>query len=305
MNKDKHKKLLIVIAGPTASGKTSLAIELAKKLKAEIISADSRQVYKEMSIGTAKPTINEMQGVPHHFIGNVSIKEKYDVGIYEREVLGFLEKYYQKNEYAILVGGTGLYINAVLYGLDKFPDVDEEVKLKLNEEYQEKGIEHLQNELKEVDFDYYDSVDKNNAHRLIRALSVYRQSGSPYSSFLDKTRPKREFEPIKILLDTPREVLYQRINDRVDDMLIEGLEEEAGDLYQFKHLKALQTVGYKELFKYFDGDITKEEAIDLLKQNTRRYAKRQMTWFRNKGKWNVFDAKNTDEIYDFIIKNSE
>ncbi len=301
MNKDKHKKILIVIAGPTASGKTSIAIELAKKLGAEIISADSRQVYKEMSIGTAKPTVKEMQGIPHHFIGNVSIKEKYDVGIYEREVLGFLEKYYQKNKYAILVGGTGLYINAVLYGLDKFPDVDEEVKLKLIEEYKEKGIEYLQNELKKVDLKYYSTVDKNNAHRMIRALSVYRQSGMPYSSFLDKIKPKREFEPIKILLDTPREILYQRINDRVDDMLKQGLEYEARDLYRFKHLKALQTVGYKELFKYFDGNLAREEAIDLLKQNTRRYAKRQMTWFRNKGEWNVFDSKNVEEIFDFII----
>ncbi len=301
MNKDKHKKILIVIAGPTASGKTSIAIELAKKLGAEIISADSRQVYKEMSIGTAKPTVKEMQGIPHHFIGNVSIKEKYDVGIYEREVLGFLEKYYQKNKYAILVGGTGLYINAVLYGLDKFPDVDEEVKLKLIEEYHEKGIEYLQNELKKVDLKYYSTVDKNNAHRMIRALSVYRQSGMPYSSFLDKIKPKREFEPIKILLDTPREILYQRINDRVDDMLKQGLEYEARDLYRFKHLKALQTVGYKELFKYFDGNLAREEAIDLLKQNTRRYAKRQMTWFRNKGEWNVFDSKNVEEIFDFII----
>jgi len=301
LNKDKHKKILIVIAGPTASGKTSIAIELAKKLGAEIISADSRQVYKEMSIGTAKPTVKEMQGIPHHFIGNVSIKEKYDVGIYEREVLGFLEKYYQKNKYAILVGGTGLYINAVLYGLDKFPDVDEEVKLKLIEEYHEKGIEYLQNELKKVDLKYYSTVDKNNAHRMIRALSVYRQSGMPYSSFLDKIKPKREFEPIKILLDTPREILYQRINDRVDDMLKQGLEYEARDLYRFKHLKALQTVGYKELFKYFDGNLAREEAIDLLKQNTRRYAKRQMTWFRNKGEWNVFDSKNVEEIFDFII----
>lgn len=301
MDKESNKKILIVIAGPTASGKTSLSIELAKKLDADIISADSRQVYKEMNIGTAKPSIEEMQGVKHHFLGNVSIHNKYDVGLYENEVIAFLEDYFNDKNYAILVGGTGLYINSVLYGLDKFPEVEESVKIKLTQELEDKGIVYLQKELKKYDPEYYGKVDLNNAHRLIRALSVIIQSGNPYSSFLNKEKNSRSFQIKKILLDTPREKLYERINLRVDLMIQNGLEKEARKLYQYKNLKALQTVGYSELFSYFDEDISREEAIELIKRNTRRYAKRQMTWFRNKGEWNKFEYYDVEGIYNKII----
>ena len=301
MNKDIDKNILIVIAGATASGKTSLSIELAKLLNAEIISADSRQVYKEMNIGTAKPTIEEMSGIPHHFIGNVSIHDKYDVGIYEQEVLAFLDNYFQTNKYAVLVGGTGLYIDAVIYGLDKFPEVDIKIKNQIQQEFDEYGIEHLQKELEEKDVDYFRTVDLNNSHRLIRALSVIRQSSKPYSSFLNKNNISRNFDIIKILLEWPREKLYSRINERVDIMIDQGLEKEAGDLFLYKDLKALQTVGYKELFEYFEGKISRDSAIELLKRNTRRYAKRQMTWFRNKGQWNSFAAGDFDKIFDFIV----
>jgi len=305
LNKDKHKNILIVIAGPTASGKTSVSIELAKSLNTEIISADSRQVYKEMNIGTAKPTYKERENITHHFIGNISIHEKYDVGIYEQDVIKFLDQYFQKNKYAILVGGTGLYLNAVLYGLDKFPTVDEEIKNQLVKDFEDNGIEYLQNELKEKDANYYNSVDKNNSHRLIRALSIIRQSGKPYSSFLNKNKPNRNFEIIKILLDRPREELYDRINKRVDIMVAQGLENEAKKLYHYRDLKALQTVGYKEFFEYFDGAITRDEAIKLLKRNTRRYAKRQMTWFRNKGDWHIFNEIVSDKILEFVTNQVE
>jgi len=292
--------MLIVVAGPTASGKTSLSISLAQKLSSEIISADSRQVYKEMSIGTAKPDEEEMQSIKHHFINRVSIKDEYNVGKYESDVISFLEKYFIKNDIAILTGGTGLYIDAIVNGLDDFPDIDLVIKDKLIFEFEKKGLSFLQDELKKNDPVYYKTVDLNNSHRLIRALSVIRQSNQPYSSFINKKNTKRDFEVVKILLNWSREDLYIRINKRVDLMINKGLESEVKKLYRYKSLKALQTVGYKELFEYFDGLISKDYAIELIKRNSRRYAKRQMTWFRNKGEWNIFDANKPNEILEFV-----
>ncbi len=297
----KSRNKIIVVAGATAVGKTSLSIELAKALNCDIISADSRQVYKEMHIGTAKPTLEERQGIIHHFINIVSVKEDYNVGKYESQVKSFWEKYFTKNNTVIVCGGTGLYIESLINGLDYFPEVSPEIKKSITLKYKQKGIEYLKNRLKESDLEYYFKVDKNNPHRLIRALSVIEATGNKFSSFLKGKQSQNDFEFIKILLELPRDILYRRIEDRVDEMIRLGLIEEAKDLFEYKHLNSLQTVGYKELFAYFDGEIPLEKAIELIKRNTRRYAKRQMTWFRNRGKWNVFSPKEKDKILKLIL----
>ena len=300
MDKKLRNKTIIVIAGPTAVGKTSVSIELAKKLNCDIISADSRQVYIEMDIGTAKPDDVEMQGVKHHFINNVSIFSNYDVGIYERGVNSFLKKYFEDNDIVILTGGTGLYIEAIIKGMDDFPDIDTEIKSGLIDLYEKKGIGTLQKMLKDSDPDYYNKVDLNNPHRLIRALSVFKQTSIPFSKFLNQNNDNIKYNTLNILLHLPRELLYDRINRRVDIMLENGLIDEAKQLYEQKGLKALNTVGYKELFDYFDNKISLEEAVRLIKRNSRRYAKRQMTWFNNRGEWNIFAPDNVEGIYEFI-----
>ena len=298
----KKKKLLVVLAGPTASGKTEFSLKIAQHFGAEIISADSRQVYKEMKIGTAIPNTDELNTAKHHFIHNISIHDNYNVGIYEKQVIDFLNYYFVNHEIAILVGGTGLYIDAILNGIDVFPDIDEKIKSKVIEDFNNCGIELLQNELYEKDLKYYKSVDLNNPHRLIRAISVIRQSGIKYSDFVNKNNIIRKFEHINFCIDLPREVLYNRINIRVDTMIYKGLIQEAKDLYEYKNMKALQTVGYKELFEYFDGLCSLDEAIGKIKQNTRRYAKRQMTWFRNKGNWNFIFPDKIENILNLINK---
>ena len=305
MSKEKKIKdnILIVIAGATATGKTSIAVKLAKNLRCDVISADSRQIYKEMSIGTAKPSKDEMADVKHHFIDHVSIFDSYNAGIYEKEVIEFLEQYYTNNQIAILCGGTGLYIEAVLNGLDKFPDIPDKIQQKYNNIYKERGLEYLQDELKRKDKKYFDTVDVYNPHRLIRALSVIDHTGNKFSDFLKSKSKKRNFRSVNIRLDLPRDLLYQRINNRVDIMIKRGLEQEALSLYPFREQKALQTVGYKELFEYFDGKISLDEAIELIKRNSRRYAKRQITWFNNRGKWTAFDPGEIREILHFIDKN--
>ena len=303
MNKELKNKTIIVIAGPTAVGKTSVAIELAKKLNCDIMSADSRQVYIEMNIGTAKPDDIEMQGVKHHFINNVSIVSHYDVGMYERGVNSFLKKYFEDNDIVILTGGTGLYIEAVIRGLDDFPDIDKKIKSGLVDIYEKEGIGTLQKMLKDNDPVYFEKVDINNPHRLIRALSVIEQTGIPFSKFLNKKNNDFKYNTLNILLQLPRDILYERINKRVDAMIEKGLIEEARQLYEYKNLKALNTVGYKELFDYFDNKISQEEAINLIKRNTRRYAKRQMTWFNNRGNWNVFSRGDFDKIYKFVANS--
>jgi tRNA dimethylallyltransferase len=297
---NKHNKALIVIGGPTASGKTELAIRLARHFDTEILSCDSRQFFREMSIGTAKPTEEERSQAPHHFINNLSIQHEYSVGDYEQEALALLEKLYEKKEVAIMVGGSGLYQKAVIEGLDEFPDVPLEVRREVEQWYTHEGLEALQNRLREVDPDYYAEVDIHNPHRLIRALAVYEASGQAFSSFRKNTKSNRPFFPIYLALNWQRKVLYDRINRRVDLMMDKGLLEEAGKLYPFKHLTALQTVGYQELFDFLDGKISLEEAVALIKRNSRRYAKRQMTWSRRDGYWKHFAPAEWELILEYV-----
>ena len=276
----KKENILITIVGPTAIGKTALSIVLAKEFNAEIISCDSRQFYKEMTIGTAVPSQEELAAAKHHFIQNRSIMNDYSVGDFERDALAKLNELFANNNIVIMVGGSGLYVDAVIKGLDYFPKVDASIRQKLNEELTTKGITHIQNQLKELDFETYNSITLDNPQRVIRALEVCIGSGLPYASFKNKPKEPRNFTSIKIGLNAERDLIYDRINQRVDIMIAEGLIDEAKTLYPNKNLNALQTVGYRELFNYFDNSITKEFAIQEIKKNTRRFAKRQLTWFR-------------------------
>jgi len=296
-----NKPLLICVVGPTAIGKTSLAIEIAKFYSTEIISADSRQFYIEMTIGTAVPSTDELNAVPHHFIQNRSIFEEYSVGDFEKDALSLLDILFKKNNVVVMVGGSGLYVDAVVKGLDKFPEVPSEIRETLNSEFESLGIEFLQKELKEKDPEYFQKVDIKNHHRLIRALEICRGTNLPYSSFLNAEKEPRNFNTIFIGLTADREVIYNRINLRVDIMMEEGLENEAKELFQHRELNALQTVGYRELFSYFEGDFSKEIAIEEIKKNTRRFAKRQGTWFRKNEAIEWFDYKtNISEVIQYI-----
>ncbi len=293
-------KYLIVIGGSTASGKTGLSIQLAQHFNAPILSADSRQFYREMNIGTAKPNAEELAAAEHFFINNLSIKDEYSVGDYETDALALLEKVYTDNDLAILVGGSGLFIKAVCEGLDQFPDVPIEVRNKLHAQYINEGIESLQEELKVSDPDYYQKVDLQNPHRLIRALGVCRVSGQPFSAFWQQKKTERSFTPIYILAEVDRPLLYQRINQRVDQMIEAGLVEEAKTLYPNRTLGALNTVGYGELFEHLDGKLSLEKAIELIKRNSRRYAKRQMTWLRRNPEWKPFSPQDVNSIIKHI-----
>lgn len=300
-----RKPLLICIVGPTAIGKTSLSIKVANHFSSEIISADSRQFYKEMTIGTAVPTKEELKLAKHHFIQDKSIHEPYTVGDFETATIKKLNELFKKNSKVVMVGGSGLYVDAVVKGLDEFPFVQQSIRDSLNIEFQEKGIEYLQNKLKEKDPKYYDMVDLNNHHRIIRALEVCESQNNPYSSFLKSEYKSREFETIYIGLEAHREVIYDRINKRVDQMVSDGLFEEAKGLFVYRKLNALKTVGYKEIFDFMEGIITKEQAIQDIKKNTRRFAKRQGTWFRKNKNINWFDYKaNILEIFK-LIENSQ
>ena len=273
-------KRLIVISGATAIGKTALSIQLAQHFNSEIISADSRQFYKELKIGAAPPSEKELAKVKHHFIQHLSVKNTYNVGRFEKDATALLQNLFKKTDTLIMVGGSGLYMDAVCNGLDTFPEVDEKIKKELIAEYENKGITFLQDELKKTDSDYFDIVDINNPQRLIRALAVIRESRKPFSSFRNKTFAERDFKISHFSLEMEREKLYERINRRVDMMMEEGLLKEVENLIPYKNKNALQTVGYKELFSYFDGEISLEEAINKIKQNTRRFAKRQISWFK-------------------------
>lgn len=274
------EKTLVCVIGPTGIGKTRLAIALAQHYNTEIISADSRQFYKEMRIGTAVPSVNELSTVPHHFVQHKSIFESYSVGDFERDVLALLANLFQKKDLVIMAGGSALYVDAVVKGLDDFPEVDPKIRESLVAMLQEKGLAHLQEELKMRDPEYYKSVDLQNPHRLIRALEVCIAAKKPYSSFQGKKKITRPFKSIYLGITTDREIIYERINRRVDQMVEEGLLDEAKKLYPHRRLNALQTVGYKELFDYFDGTTTLSEAVAEIKKNTRRFAKRQLTWYR-------------------------
>ncbi len=271
---------LIYIAGTTGIGKTALSIKVAQHFDCEIISCDSRQFFKEMSIGTAVPDKEELEAVNHHFIQNLSIFDSYSVGDFERDALAKLDELFVKNPIQIMVGGSGLYANAVINGLDDFPEVSPSIREELNQELADKGIEKLQEKLQELDPESYETITIDNPHRLIRALEICIGTGKKYSSFKNKPKKKRNFRTIKIGLTADREIIYNRINQRVDIMMQNGLLKEAEKLYPHKDLNALQTVGYRELFDYFDGKTDLDFAISEIKKNTRRFAKRQLTWNR-------------------------
>jgi len=294
-------KKLIVIGGATATGKTALAIQLAQHLDTEILSADSRQFYREMSIGTAKPGAAELAAAPHHFIDTLSVADDYSVGDFEREALAVLEKTYVKKDVAILVGGSGLYLRAVCEGLDKFPDISPETKKAVDAGEKSGGLTWLQRELAQRDPAHFNKIDQQNPARLRRALEVCIETGQSYSDFLQPGKKSpRPFQPIYILLELPRPELYARIESRVDAMIAAGLEEEARGLLAYRHRSPLSTVGYEEFFDFFDGKCSREVAIVKIKQHSRNYAKRQVTWFAKHGDWKVFRPGEEAEIVEFI-----
>ena len=295
---------LISISGPTAVGKTTLSINLAKELNTEIISFDSRQFYKEMSIGTAVPSKLELSKANHYFIHHKSVKDNYTVGDFQNDALKLIENLFKKDDYIILTGGSGMYMDAIVNGIDKFPKIKLGVRELLNKKHNSRGILFLKNKLKELDPEYYDIVDVNNHRRLIRALEVCISTGKPYSSFLNKKNKKYDFESVNFGIKVDRELLYKKINYRVDKMISDGLIKEAKTLLNFKDLNPLNTVGYKELFEHFKGNLTKSQAIEKIKQNTRRYAKRQMTWLKNKNLVWIENNVEIDEIKRFINSNN-
>tara|TARA_R110000737_G_scaffold344354_1_gene371400 strand:+ start:1035 stop:1967 length:933 start_codon:yes stop_codon:yes gene_type:complete len=304
LNKGTNKgKYLITIAGPTGVGKTSTTIKLAQHFVADIFSADSRQLYKEMSIGTAKPTGLDLSQAKHHFINHLSINEHYNAGIYERQFNERISSYFAENDIGILTGGTGMYIRAAIEGLDHFPDISDETRDKYEKIAAADGLETLQNLIKDLDPEYADIVDINNARRLSRALEVIETSGETFTSFLNQKKERKpSYTPIKICLTRDRAELYDRINQRVDQMMIDGQLDEVKRLLPFKDLKSMQTVGYSELFRHLEGELSLDEAVELFKRNSRRYAKRQMTWFRNQGEWEMIDAEDYDGIVNSINK---
>ena len=276
----KTTKKLLVIYGPTAVGKTNLAIQLALQHKTEIIPADSRQFFKEMKIGTAVPEQKELDAINHHFIQHKSIRENYNVGLFEKEAISKIEQLFKHHKTLIMVGGSGLYIDAVCKGLDTFPNIEENLRKELRQNFEEHGLKWLQDEVKKIDPIFYAISDVNNYQRLLRCLEVCKQSGQTFSSFKNKQNKTRPFEVEYISIKMDREKLYKRINDRVDIMMEKGLLKEVESLIKFKDLNALKTVGYSELFQYLNKDISMDRAVKLIKQNSRRYAKRQMTWLK-------------------------
>jgi tRNA dimethylallyltransferase len=290
---------LIVVLGPTGVGKTDFSIDLAHQLGCEIISADSRQFYREMKIGTAVPTDDQLSAVRHHFIRFLPVDSYYSSSLFERDVLNLLPELFLRRNAVIMTGGSGMYIDAVCHGIDDIPDVEQEIRNRYNAMYLESGIDGLRRALRLMDPEHYNKVDLKNHKRIIRALEICESTGRPYSSFLQSRKRDRDFRIIKIGLSREREELYRRINLRVDQMLTEGLENEARELYGFKSLNALNTVGYREFFDCFDGRISKEKAIELIKRNSRRYAKRQITWWAKDKEINWFHPDQKDEILKF------
>jgi tRNA dimethylallyltransferase len=294
------KNFLIVLLGPTGVGKTDISINLAKNFNCEIISADSRQFFMEMKIGTAVPSDHQLNSIKHHFIRFLSVKDYYSSSMFERDVLGLIPELFKSNNLIIMSGGSGMYIDAVCEGIDDIPDVDPAVREKYISYYREVGIEGLRAALKLLDPEHYAKVDLKNYKRILRALEISESSGRPYSSFLKKQRIDREFGIIKIGIERSRDELYARINSRVDDMIKAGLEEEARNLFHFRNLNALNCVGYREFFDFFEGIITKEKAIELIKRNSRRYAKRQITWWGKDKEIKWFKPEQIQEIVQYI-----
>jgi tRNA dimethylallyltransferase len=297
MNRNKY---LIVIGGPTASGKTGFAIRLARHFNAPILSADSRQFYRELNIGVAKPGVEELAQAPHYLIDSLHIGDEYSVGAFERDALGLLERIFEKQDIAIMAGGSGLFIKALCEGLDEFPEVPLAVRQVVEADYQGKGLAYLQAELQRIDPDYYNIVDRQNPHRLMRAIAVHRASGQPLSRFLRQTKATRFFTPIYLQMHWPRAELYERINRRVLQMMEQGLLEEARGLYRYRQYTSLQTIGYQELFLHFDGALPLENAVALIQRNSRRYAKRQLSWYRREGCWKRISPSDWDMALYYI-----
>jgi len=289
-------KILIVIGGPTGVGKTNVAISLAQHYQAEIVNADSRQVYAELNIGVGKPSDEQLKAIPHHLIGHVSIHEPYSVGQYAKDASAIVDELFLKNRIVIVSGGTGLYLKSIMQGLDEFPEVPGEIVDRWTTRWKEEGIENLAHALEKIDPDYFAIVDRKNPMRLIRALSVSEATGKPFSSFRSNPSIERSYHIFPILLERPREELYLRINQRVLDMLDQAWLEEAKSLFPYRHLKSLNTVGYKELFEVLEGKMELSEAIPKIQQSTRNYAKRQLTWWRNQGTWHNFNADDVNSI---------
>lgn len=299
--KQTTNKYLILIVGPTAVGKTDLAIKLAHQLDTEIISADSRQFYKELSIGTAKPSPEEMDGIPHHFIDSHSIESYYSAGDFERDVINLLEEdIFKRKDVAIMTGGSGLFVKAITDGLDDMPEAPLALRENLMQRLETEGVAVLAEELKTLDPEYAGTADMQNSQRVVRALEVCLSTGKPFSEFHKKTKVKRSFQFIKIGIERPREELYDRINRRMDMMLANGLMDEVKGLTNYRNHNALQTVGYKEVFEFLDGDYDYPTMVELLKRNSRRYAKRQMTWFKNQDDFQWFNAEYSDGVYQYI-----
>ena len=300
-------KYLITIVGPTAIGKTALSIALAQHFNCDIISCDSRQFFKEMTLGTAVPSVEELASAPHHFIQNKSIFENYTVGDFEKDAIKILEELFSTNDFVVMVGGSGLYVDAVLKGFDEFPEIDASIRERVNSNYEKLGIVYLQQQLELLDIDYYQKIKSenpqtlHNPQRMMRFVEVCIGTGKPYSSFLNQKKNSRNFTPILIGLEAERSVIYNRINQRVDIMMNQGLLEEAKELYHNKDLNALQTVGYRELFSFFDGEFILDFAIEEIKKNTRRFSKRQLTWFKRSEETKWFDfLVDKKEIINYI-----
>lgn len=297
-----HTPTLVVLLGPTGVGKTELSLRLAESLSCDIISSDSRQIFRELKIGTAAPTVEELQRVKHHFIATQSIFTPYSAGQYETDALTLLEQLFQARPVQLLVGGSMMYIDALCKGMDDIPSVSPDLRLRLRQEYEEKGLVWLQDALRNADPVHFSRVDQHNHQRMLHALEVCIETGKPYSSFCTGQKKQRPFNILKIGLNRPRPELYERINLRVDEMINQGLLKEANPLYTHRHLNSLNTVGYKELFKYFDGEWTLEYAIQMIKQDSRHYAKRQLTWFNADPEIHWFNPEQIDEIIQFTHK---
>jgi tRNA dimethylallyltransferase len=294
------QNILIVLLGPTGVGKTDISVDIASHFNTEIISCDSRQFFREMKTGTSVPSEAQLKKIRHHFIGFLSVRDYYSASLFERDVLNLLPELFTRNNMVMMTGGSGLYIDAVCDGIDDIPDVDPVIREKFVRKYKEEGVESLRICLKMLDPEHYDSVDLKNYKRILRALEICETTGRPYSSFLKKGKRDRDFRIIKIGLERPREELYERINIRVDRMIDQGLENEAKSLFALKHLNALNTVGYKEFFDLFDNKISREQAIYLIKRNSRRYAKRQITWWGKDKDIRWFDPDNRQGILDYL-----
>ena len=294
------KKTLIVITGPTAVGKTALCLEIAKHFDIPIINADSRQIYRELRIGTAQPTKEQMQEVKHYFVGTLGLDDYYSASLFEQQVLECLEQQFQTNDYALLSGGSMMYIDAVCDGIDDIPTIDDETRTLMKQRLADEGLEALVEELKRLDPEYYEIVDRQNPRRVVHALEICTMTGKTYTSFRKREKRQRPFQIIKIGLNRPREELYDRINQRVDQMMADGLLDEAKSLYPLRHLNALNTVGYKELFDYLEGRWPLEEAVERIKGNTRRYARKQLTWYKKDPQIRWFHPQETEQIISYI-----